>query len=355
MSSDAAVSESDIRPLVAPPRSNRSVWIFGALLGGGALLLFMALETRRAGLDAESAFPAQGGSGGATIAAPAPLTVPAGDPYAPVPAFLPPATVPAPALAPVISPSTASSSPIQEHRPPAHVSPPPFPERQVYPVDGGAAPGRTGAATGPVPGPSAAASNPADRSRVSASFLEHPSLTVPQGTVIQAVLETAVDSTRSGFARAIVSRDVRGFDGSRVLIPRGSRLLGDYKADLSQGQNRVSIQWKRLIRPDGAVIDIDSPAADPLGRAGVKGKVNSHFFERFGGNILQSALDIGVGLATRSVTDGTVILAVPGAAGGQGVVPQIQPDQIRPTVTIRQGTSVSVFVARDLDFSAVED
>lgn len=99
------------------------------------------------------------------------------------------------------------------------------------------------------------------------------------------------------------------------------------------------------------IIELDSPSADPLGRAGVRGKVNSHFFERFGGAILQSVLDIGVGVATRSVTKDAVILALPGST--QQITGQ-QPAQIQPTLTVAQGTSVSVFVARDLDFSTVE-
>ena len=180
----------------------------------------------------------------------------------------------------------------------------------------------------------------------------NPTTTVPKGAVIQAVLETALDSNRPGFARAIVSRDVRGFDGSRILIPRGSRLVGEYKADLAQGQNRAFIEWQTLTRPDGVQIAVDSPAADPLGRAGVKGNVNSHFFERFAGAILQSTLDIGVGIATRKVADGTVIVGLPGST--QSVSSSVTPQTIKPTLKVPHGSSVSVFVARDLDFIAVE-
>lgn len=187
--------------------------------------------------------------------------------------------------------------------------------------------------------------------RVKAGFFANPSLTIPQGAVIQAVLETALDSTRAGPARAIVSRDVRSFDGTRVLIPRGSRLYGEYKADLSSGQNRAMIQWTRLMRPDGVVIALDSPSADPLGRAGVKGKVNSHFFARFGNALVQTALGFGVSFATSEATKGTVIVGLPGSVQNLATP---QTDTIRPTLKVAQGTPVSVFVARDLDFSEVE-
>lgn len=176
-------------------------------------------------------------------------------------------------------------------------------------------------------------------------------MTVPQGAVIQAVLETAVDSTRPGPARAIVSRDVRSFDGSRVLIPRGSRLFGEYKADLSSGQNRAMIQWTRLMRPDGVTIALDSPSADPLGRAGVKGKANSHFLPKLGNALMQTILNLGFGYATSEATGGTVILGLPGSS--QTIAPQ-QAESFKPVLKVAQGTPVSVFLTRDLDFSEVE-
>ena len=79
--------------------------------------------------------------------------------------------------------------------------------------------------------------------------------------------------------------------------------------------------------------------------------MNSHFFERFAGAILQSALDIGVGVATRKVSDGTVIVGLPGSTQSVGA---ITPQTIKPTLKVPHGSSVSVFVARDLDFIAVE-
>ena len=187
--------------------------------------------------------------------------------------------------------------------------------------------------------------------RIEASRFTNPSFTVPQGTVIPAVLETAMDSTRPGGVRALVQRDVHSFDGTRVLIHRGSRLYGEYDAQLQRGQNRALIRWTRLIRPDGVTMALDSPASDPLGRAGVKGKVDGKFFQRFGGALLQSVLDVGVGVATREATDG-VIVALPGST--QNVSPQVSATDIAPTLKVKHGTSVSVFVANDLDFSSVD-
>jgi type IV secretion system protein VirB10 len=178
---------------------------------------------------------------------------------------------------------------------------------------------------------------------------------VSEGTLIPAVLETAFDSTRPGLARAIVSRDVRGFDGTRILIPRGSRLIGDYRSDIvSTGQRRALITWSRLIRPDGMTIAIGSPAADTLGRGGINAHYNSHFFERFAGAILQTALDIGANVGSRAISGGTnVILALPGSTTST-VSPLIQNNRIVPTLTVPAGTSISIFVAHDLDFTGSE-
>ena len=186
--------------------------------------------------------------------------------------------------------------------------------------------------------------------RVRAQRFNNPSFTVPIGTIMPAVLETALDSTRSGSARAIVQQDVYGFDGTRVLIPRGSRLYGEYQGDLQPGQNRALVTWTRLMRPDGVTIALQSDASDQLGRAGIKGKVDTKFFQRFGGALLQSVLDIGVGVATRKAGDG-VIVALPGSTQN---VARVDQSQVTPTLRVKHGTSLSVYVARDLDFSDVE-
>jgi type IV secretion system protein VirB10 len=188
--------------------------------------------------------------------------------------------------------------------------------------------------------------------RVRAGVFANRATTVVQGTLIPAVLETAFDSTRPGLARAIVSRDVRGFDGTKILIPRGSRLTGEYRSDVASGQKRAFVNWSRLVRPDGITIALGSPAADTLGRGGIKADVNSHFFERFAGALLQSTLDLGVNLATRSVSN-NVIVTLPNTAQAN-ISPIFQQNRVVPTLRVPAGTSISIFVARDLDFTNIE-
>jgi type IV secretion system protein VirB10 len=245
------------------------------------------------------------------------------------------------------------------------LAPPPNPPSAVTPprATGGSAIVFDGTTGAPSPGqvqgqPQFARSNVDDPTamasgsdRAHAGAFLNRSTTVAQGTIVPAVLETAFDSTGPGFARALVQRDVRGFDGTRVLIPRGSRVLGRYRATPTAGQNRVLIIWFRLVRPDGVTIELESPASDALGRGGVKAEVNSHFFERFAGAILQSALDVGVNLAARSA-DNSVVVALPGSVGAGRQL--AQPNQIPPTLKIRAGKSVGIFVAKDLDFTGQE-
>jgi type IV secretion system protein VirB10 len=180
--------------------------------------------------------------------------------------------------------------------------------------------------------------------------LDHPDKVVAQGTLIPAVLETALDSDLPGYARALVSRDVRSFDGNHVLIPRGSRLIGQYKSALQAGQSRALIIWNRLLRPDGISIQLGSPAADNVGEAGLAGKVNSHFLQRFGSAILLSVVE-GLTSAVGGSGNNTVVLgSVGGGQAAAGVA--LQNDiKISPTVKVRQGTPIQVFTARDLDFS----
>jgi type IV secretion system protein VirB10 len=186
--------------------------------------------------------------------------------------------------------------------------------------------------------------------RMRASALANRSMTVPQGYLIPAVLETGFDSTKPGFARAIVTRDVRGFDGKNVLIPRGSRLVGQYQAAVAQGQNRAVITWTRLIRPDGMTITMDSPAVDTVGRGGVAASVNTHFLARLGDSFLQTTVQLGQVLAGRSVTGPVVVLqGNAAAAASQAVAPSAG---YVPTLRVPPGKTISVFVAHDLDFSA---
>ena len=352
----AAADEGSMQPVVRLPRGGPSGIVLALCALGAAIFLFTVLELRRT-TRVEPAVRPQADTAYAVTEPPA-LQLP------PEPA------PPSPLATPVAAPSAPASSPtaMQLHyggppapplaSPPPAYYPPPQPIAAIPPnrnssasalvVDttsgSGGAPSTGNAAT--PSGLQGAAVTGSGRAR--SGMLANRSNTVPQGTLIPAVLETAFDSTRPGFARAIVSRDVRGFDGSKVLIPRGSRLVGQYQSDASIGQKRAVISWTRLVRPDGAVIAIESPAVDPVGRGGVRANVNNHIPQRAFDALLQSTFQIGAALATRATT-GSVVLALPnslqGAAG-----PQVASATIVPTLQVPAATSISIFVARDLEF-----
>ena len=187
-----------------------------------------------------------------------------------------------------------------------------------------------------------------------ATRLREPSTTAPQGTIIPAVLETALNSDLPGFARAVVSRDVRSFDGSNVLIPRGSRVIGEYRSAVALGQSRIFVVWTRVLRPDGGSIEISSGGGDTLGRAGLAGKVDRHFFEQFSGAILLTVLNAAAYAAAAGNSSTAVVVnsgSTTGGLGGAGSA--LTPAAIPPTIKVAQGTPIRIFVQRDLDFTPV--
>lgn len=178
--------------------------------------------------------------------------------------------------------------------------------------------------------------------------------TVPQGTVIAAVLETAINSDLPGSVRGIVSRDVRSFDGSRVLVPRGSRLVGQYKSAAAAGQTRAFVVWTRIITPQGVSIDVASPATDRLGRGGLSGDVDTHFVRRFGASILLTVIGAGSQALANSASGGGDTLVIGTGQSSQATTAALQKQMDMPdTIKVPQGVPVQVFVARDLDFSGV--
>ena len=334
----------DLSPVV--PLAAQGKWGiigFGVVLAIGGAMLFNAMSANRAELQAPRTTATLGGEN-ARIEAPPQLDLPP-EYLSVAPEYQRSGADPSGLLPPVLlqrAPPRAAS----RFSPPAGYIPPSAPPAAILPP----LTGSNGSYQQSFDDQDDDAQPASGSDRVKAARLANPSHTVPRGTVIPAVLETALDSSRPGGARGLVQRDVHAFDGSRVLIPRGSRIYGEYEADLANGQRRAAIQWTRLLRPDGVTIQLDSPVSDPLGRAGVGGKVDNKFFQRFGGAILQSVLDVGVGVATREASGG-VILALPGSTQNVRATDQ---QQIQPTLKVRQGTSVSVFVARDLDFSTVD-
>lgn len=182
-----------------------------------------------------------------------------------------------------------------------------------------------------------------------ARAMVNPTTTVTQGTMIPAVLETAINTDVPGYVRAVVSQDVKSFDGKKVLIPRSSRLVGQYQSGVEQGQKRAYVVWTRLIRPDGASINIASPAVAFNGTTGLEGDVDTHFWSRFGSGLLFSTIG-GLGAIATGGVGGVIVAGGSQSAANSAVQ---QSGQRPPTIRVRAGEPIRVFTARDLDFSTV--
>ena len=212
---------------------------------------------------------------------------------------------------------------------------------------------------------------------------------IAQGTMIHGSLDVALNSDLPGFVRATTIDDTWSLDGRRILIPRGSRLIGEYRSGLARGQTRVFIVWTRMIDADNKTsVQLGSTGTDDLGRTGLSGEVDHHFLERFGASILLSIVGGGAqfisGLGQNSGQQVqtqiqsvdpltgrvTTTTAQPGnqqqqqarQIGAQQVSQSLttiaqeslkDSINIPPTIVVNQGEKIEIFVRRDLDFSAV--
>lgn len=191
---------------------------------------------------------------------------------------------------------------------------------------------------------------------LTATKISHPEYTIVSGEFIHAFLETKANSDLPGMIRAIVSKPVYSYQGERMLIPAGSRLMGQYASTVFQGVNSIFVVWNRIVLPNGISIQINSPGTSELGEAGmVADTVNTHFFARFGNAALLSIL--GAGVATYGVNpqDQYNSLAMYRSAISQSFEQSAQQSlqensSIKNTLIKYQGAEVNVFVAHDLSF-----
>lgn len=176
---------------------------------------------------------------------------------------------------------------------------------------------------------------------------------LPKGAFIDCTLETAIDSTLPGLTTCVTATDTFGADGRVVLLDRGTKLIGETQGQVQQGAARVFVLWTEARTPTGVVVPLDSPATDELGRSGLAGEVNRHFWQRFGAAILISTIDGAVQASVRSAGAGGTVIYNP--SGSEQVMSDVLRDSVNiaPTVTKHNGDRIQVLVARDVDFSNV--
>ena len=177
---------------------------------------------------------------------------------------------------------------------------------------------------------------------------------IPKGNFLDCTLETAINSELPGMTTCVTAFDIFGADGKVILLERGSKLVGETRGQAAQGMSRLFVLWTQVRTPTGVVVQLDSPGTDELGRSGLTGDVNNHFWARFGAALLVSVID-GViqGAAARQASSGSTLIVNP--QGGQQVTADILRNSINipPTITVNQGSRVQVIVARDVDFRSV--
>ena len=178
-------------------------------------------------------------------------------------------------------------------------------------------------------------------------------LLLARGAFIDCTLETAVDSSLPGLVTCLTATDTFGADGHVVLLERGTTLVGETRGEVRAGVARVYIVWTEARTPTGVVAALDSPATDALGRSGVGGHVERHFWERFGAAMLLSIIDGAVQAAASGQGNGTTVVA--GGSATSEILGEVLKStvNIAPTVTIPSGTRVQALVARDIDFRRV--
>jgi type IV secretion system protein VirB10 len=215
-------------------------------------------------------------------------------------------------------------------------------------------------AAGTAPASSTLAANlkPTPTPAVAAQTLATRRLLLPKGAFIDCTLETAIDSTYEGMTTCIGASDIYGADGKVVLLERGTKYVGEQRGSPHQGQGRVFVVWNEARTPTGVVVQLASPGTDELGRNGLPGYVDTHFWERFGAAILISVIDGTMAAIVANQQSGTNI-----GGGGAVFAPQSSRDVITevlrstiaipPTVIKNQGERIQILVARDVDFRSV--
>ncbi len=194
---------------------------------------------------------------------------------------------------------------------------------------------------------------------ISATGPLHPLL---EGTVIDTVLTNRLDGSGTAPVNCLVTNPVYSHSGQHVLIPAGARVLGETKPVQSLGETRLAVGFHRLLMPDGSTIRLDQfLGLNQIGDAGLRDKVNQHYWSTFGaagavGLISGLAQWIGSAGFSSGTGDRTVIIAGGADAASQASLQVMSRFLNRlPTVTIREGHRVKVYLTSDLQLPAYSE
>ncbi|HET6844848.1 MAG TPA: TrbI/VirB10 family protein [Candidatus Angelobacter sp.] len=182
-----------------------------------------------------------------------------------------------------------------------------------------------------------------------------------EGTALEAVLINRLNGDFAGPVICQVTTDLYSHDHTTLLIPAGTRVLGETRKVDALGQSRLAVIFHRFIMPDGYAVDLDqAPGLNQIGETALHDKVNNHYFKIFGASIAVGGL---AGLATIGTNNSTTtgLPVSTGDAYREGVASSLSQSSLRildkflnipPTITIREGHRVRVFLLQDLQVPA---
>jgi type IV secretion system protein VirB10 len=190
-----------------------------------------------------------------------------------------------------------------------------------------------------------------------AGRLSNRDFLLTRGAMIDCGQQSMLITDQPGMVTCYTTADVYSANGHVVVIDAGSKVVGSYQTGITQGQSRVFVMWQRIETPAGVIVDLDSPGTDALGGAGEPGQVDTHFWARFGGAIMLSLVgDFGQAVVNAAQHSGGQTLTLNNTSNSTS---EMSTEALRNTINIpptlykNQGDRVSIFVARDLDFSDV--
>jgi type IV secretion system protein VirB10 len=181
-----------------------------------------------------------------------------------------------------------------------------------------------------------------------------------EGTVLEAVLTNRLDGSFSGPVNCMLTTNLYSHDRQHLLIPQGSRVLGEVKRVTILGQERVAVLFHRLVMPDGYSLNLDKfEGLNQIGETGLRDQVNRHYGQVFGMSLAIGAI---AGFAQANTTSGVFQSSTD--AYREGVASSLSQSSLHvldrylnilPTVTIREGHRIKIYLVSDLPVPAFDN
>ncbi len=176
-----------------------------------------------------------------------------------------------------------------------------------------------------------------------------------KGTIIPCTLETNIISEKKGFVSCVISQDVYSSNARILLVEKGSKVSGEYRQLLKNGERRLEVIWDRIVTPYDVVIKLMSPSVGRLGASGITGKVDNRWGTRIGSALLVSLISDALEIAGEKDKKADVVVESETADTGKGLAEKILEKNIDlpPILYIQEGKMINIYVADDIDMSSI--